>query len=276
VRQSNLLGKVSLHKAAQLSKLQEVTTVIFDKNLNRIVQSDPLFEALFENIYTLTALNVFLAQNSMLDENFLHKLSMGGKEHHLCYKTEDKNNTFEFKFFLLSDSWFVVNPTGCYDLYDQLTGLMTEKNIMSLLKHEIKRAQRDKSQSTSLILDINHLKNINEMFGYLAGDYVLKEVSRILKKYTRGSDAIGRFKGDKFFVILYKTDAHGTMQYIQKLEEALNAIKFCFNDFNFDVELNYGVTLTKDKDLVHKLIERAHQAVIKAKKSRTSNIEYLL
>ena len=259
-----------------MSKSQEVKTVIFDKNLNRILQSDPLFEALFENIYSLTALNSFLAQNSMLDEKFLHKLRMSGKEYHLCYQTKDLEETFEFQFFLLTDAWFVVNPTGCYDLYDQLTGLMTEKNILSLVKHEIKRATRDKKHSTCIILDIKHLKNINEMFGYLAGDYVLKEVSSTLKDNTRGSDALGRFKGDKFLILLHKTDAHGTMQYIQKFEEALKQINFCFNDFNFDIELNYGITMTKEDDNINALLERAHQALTRAKKSRTANIEYLL
>ncbi len=259
-----------------MSTLQEVKTVVFDKNLNRITHSDPVFEALFENIYSLTALNSFLAQNSMLDENFLHKLNMGGKEYHLCYQTKDLDETFEFKFFLLSDAWFVVNPTGCYDLYDQLTGLMTEKNILSLAKHEIKRGMRDKKHSTCVILDIKHLKNVNEMFGFLAGDYVLKEITRTLKKATRGSDALGRFKGDKFFIILHKTDAHGTMKYIQKFEEALKEINFCFNDFNFDVELNYGVTMTKEDDTIIDLLERCHKALSKAKKSRSSNIEFLL
>ena len=103
-----------------------------------------------------------------------------------------------------------------------------------------KRTARDKTHSTSVIIDIKHLKNINEMFGYLAGDYVLKEVSRVLNENTRGSDALGRFKGDKFFAILHKTDAHGTMQYIQKFEEALKHINFCFNDFNFDIDLTLG------------------------------------
>ena len=51
------------------------------------------------------------------------------------------------------------------------------------------------------------------MFGYLAGDYVIKEVSRILNENTRGSDAIGRFKGDKLFIQLHQTDAHGIMPF---------------------------------------------------------------
>lgn len=258
-----------------MSKLQEVKTIIFDKNLNRMTKTDPLFEALFENIYTLTSLNAFLVQNSMLDEKFLHKLSMSGKEYYLCYKTKDLAETFEFQFFLLSDSWFLVNPTGCYDLYDQLTGLMTEKNILSLIKHDIKRGSRDKSHSTTIILDINHLKNINEMFGFLAGDHVLKEISRVLKECTRGSDALGRLKGDKYFIILHNTDSHGTMQYIQKFEEKLKQVQFRFNDFDFDVELTYGVTMSKDDDTLSSLIERVFQALAKAKASKTSYIEYL-
>jgi len=66
------------------------------------------------------------------------------------------------------------------------------------------------------------------------------------------------------------------MQYIQKFEEALKKVEFSFNDFNFDIDLNYGVTLSKEDDTIHKLVERAHQALTKAKKSRTSHIEYLL
>lgn len=259
-----------------MTKPQEVRTVVFDKNLNRIIHSDPLFEALFENIYTLTALNTFLAQNAMLNESFLHKLSMGGKEHHLCYQSKDLEDTFEFSFFLLSDSWLVVNPTGSYDIYDQLTGLLSETNILSLLTREISRTSRDKSSSVAIIIDIDHLKNINEMFGYLAGDYVLKEVSKTLNQNMRGSDATGRFKGDKFIVILYKTDAHGAMQYLKRIEAAFKAIKFNFNDFNFDIGFKYGVTLSKENDSVNTLLERAQEALIKAKKSRMTHIEFLL
>lgn len=259
-----------------MPKLQETKTVIFDKNLNRIIHSDPLFEALFENIYTLTDLNVFLAQNGMLDEGFLKKLSLGGKEHHLCYQSIDLDDTFEFHFFLLADSWFVVNPTGCYDIHDQLTGMMTEKSILSFLGHEIKRISRNHENSTAVLIDIRHLKNINEMFGYLAGDYTIKEVSALLRDNTRGSDATGRFKGDKFIVILHQTDAHGTMHYINKFQDSLKQINFAFNEMNFDVELKYGVTMCKKDDTVETLIQRATKALTKAKKSRITDIEYLL
>lgn len=259
-----------------MSKLQEVKTVTFDKNLNRIIQSDPIYEALFENIYKLTDLNAFLAQKGMLDEKFLHKLSMGGKEYHLCYQTKDLDDTFEFQFFLLAESWVVVNPAGGNDVYDQLTGQFTEKTILALLTSEISRTARDKDNCTALIIDIEHLKNINEMFGFLAGDHILKEHARVLKENTRTSDSIGRFKGDKFLVILHKTDTHGTMQYIKKFEDSLKQISFQFNELNVLVDLNYGVTLFKEDDTVPKVLDRAQKALAQAKKSQSTHIQYLL
>jgi diguanylate cyclase (GGDEF)-like protein len=204
-----------------MSKQIEVKTVIFDKNLNRVLETDPIFEALFENIYTLTDLNAFLAQNGMIDQKFIHKLNISGIEHHLCYHTVDNVDSFEFHFFLLSDSWLIINPTGCSDITDRLTGLLNEQNIISLLKHEIKRVQRDKDAATTIIMDIDHLKNINEMFGFIAGDYVLQNIAKILKENTRGSDAVGRYHGDKFIISLHKTDAHGTMQYIKNSPKLL-------------------------------------------------------
>jgi len=259
-----------------MSKQIEVKTVIFDKILNRVTQPDPIFEALFENIYTLTELNAFLAQNGMIDQKFIHKLNISGIEHHLCYHTIDKDETFEFHFFLLSDAWLIINPTGCSDITDRLTGLLNEQNIISLLKHEIKRAQRDKDATTTVIMDIDHLKNINEMFGFIAGDYVLQSIAKILKENTRGSDAVGRYHGDKFIIALHKTDAHGTMQYIKKFLEALKNINFCFNDFNFDVDVTFGVTLCKEHDTATKLLDRASKALDKAKKSHSTHIEFLL
>lgn len=256
--------------------VQEVKTVVFDKNSNRIVQSDPLFETIFDNITELSALNTFLAQNSMLDEEFLTRLTVDGKAHHLCYHRNDLAESFEFHFFLLSEEWSIVNPSAACDIYDQLTGLRNEKNILSLLKHEINRAARDKNSSAAVIMDISHLKNINEMFGYLAGDYVLEKVSKTVSSTSRLSDATGRYKGDKFIILLYKTDTHGTMQYLKRFEAKFKQIALCYNGFNFDIEFNYGITLTKENDSVSTLLERANKALGKAKKSRGANIEFLL
>ena len=259
-----------------MSKSLEIKTVIFDKNINRIIKSEPVFEALFENIYTLTALNSFLAQKMFLDENFIKKLNFNGIRHQFCYKIVDKTQTLEFNFFLLSESWSIVNINHSEDADDGLTKLLSEKHTLSMLRYEITRSTRDKEHATTIIMDIRHLKNINEMYGYLVGDYVLKTVAHILQTNTRSSDAIGRYRGGKFIIALHKTDAYGTMQYLKKIEKELTNRVFKMNDFTIEVTVAFGITMCKENDTTDSLLDRANKALVKAKKSHASHIEYLL
>lgn len=257
-----------------MSRLQKMRTVIFDKNMNLIIQSDPMFHSLFGNINTLTDFNIFLSKNTMLDETFLSQLDINGNEYHVCYKTIDRQDTYEFHFFLLSDDWIIVDPIGRQDIYDNLTGLLTERSALSLVKHEIKRHARDQSIYTAILADIAHLKDINEAFGFLAGDSIIKAVSSTLQATTRGSDVIGRYKGEKFIIILYKTDIDGAKQYIKKFEKALNATKFHFNDVYFHARLNYGISTCTQDDTVEFLLNRLHNDLAKVKKENPIPIEY--
>lgn len=257
-----------------MSAPQGIRTVIFDKNMNLVIRSDPMYETLFGNIKTLTEFNTFLSKNTMLDENFLNKLKVSGKEYHVCYKTVDHTETYEFHFFLLSEEWIIVNPGGRQDIYDKLTGLLTQRSLLSLLTHEIKRATRDKEIFTVLVIDIAHLKDINEAFGYLAGDSIIKSVADILNTNTRGSDSLGRYKGDKFIVILHKTDQVGTMKFIKKFEEALRTVLFHFEDLKFYVKINYGITSHTHDDTTEYLLNRLNQTLATAKEGSTSHIEY--
>ncbi len=257
-----------------MSNLQGIRTITFDKNMNLILHSDSMYETLFGGIKTLTEFNTFLAKNTMLDEKFLTKLNIGGKEYHVCYKTVDLEDIYEFHFFLLSDDWVIVNPTGRHDIYDQLTGLLTERSQLSLLIHEIKRASRNKEIFTALIVDISHLKDINEAFGYLAGDSIIKSVADTLRVNKRGSDSLGRFKGDKFIILLHQTDMTGTLKYIQKFEKALRTIKFHFDDLNFYVKTNYGITVYAEDDSTESILNRLQSALDTSKEGASSHIEY--
>ncbi len=242
--------------------------------MNLVIKSDPIYPTLFGNITTLTDFNTFLAKNTMLDEKFLQQLDINGREYHVCYKTVDKADTYEFHFFLLSDDWIIVDPTGRQDIYDQLTGLQTERSALSLIKHEIKRHQRDGSIYTALLVDIAHLKDINEAFGFLAGDTIIKRVADTLKSTTRGSDVVGRYRGDKFIIVLYKTDTEGTKKYIEKFEKALNTTKFHFNDVYFNAKINYGVSMHAKDDTIDFLLHRLQHDLAKSKKENPIPIEY--
>jgi len=257
-----------------MARAQKIIKVVFDKNMNVILRTDPVFSFLFPEIVTLTSFNTFLAKNKMLDENFLTKLNIGGKEHHVCYKCIDLEETFEFEFFLLDDEWMIANPTGRHDIHDQLTNVLTQRSLVALLDHEIKSSMRDKDNCTAIIIDIAYLKDINETFGYLAGDTIIKTVATLLQESSRGADSLGRYQGDKFILMLHKTDMAGSIHFIKKFEEVLLTRSFHFSDINFNIKVDYGISSIHQDDTVDTLIHRLHTKLEDSKKTSTTQMQY--
>ena len=86
--------------------------------------------------------------------------------------------------------------------HDQLTGVLNRAEIMETLRRELGRAARAKTATGLLILDIDHFKNINDTYGHLTGDAVLKEVTQRITRAVRGYDSVGRYGGEEFVIVL--------------------------------------------------------------------------
>lgn len=92
---------------------------------------------------------------------------------------------------------------------DTLTGCYNRKMFNDLLKSECKKALRHNKAFSLVILDIDNFKAVNDTYGHLAGDEVLKEIARIAGKTIRASDAFARWGGEEFAVLLPETDLEG-------------------------------------------------------------------
>ncbi len=235
--------------------LQKIITVVFDKNMNMLLRSDPVFDYLFPKITTLTDFQHFLDQNSFHDENFLARLNVEGREHHICYKGFDLQEQYKFEFFLLDEEWTIIHPSGRHDIHDRLTGVLTQKSFLPILDHEIHRSQRNKEPYTLLLIDISHLKDINEAFGYIAGDSLIKAVAGLLQQHSRASDILGRYHGDKFLLLLNKTDRAGAVHFIQKLNTQINELTMHFGEVNLQVQVRYGMSGHDHEDTVDTLLQ---------------------
>jgi diguanylate cyclase (GGDEF)-like protein len=88
---------------------------------------------------------------------------------------------------------------------DDLTGLWNRRKFMELLHEEIERANRTGCSITVAIIDVDHFKRVNDTFGHLTGDAVLKEIGRILNESCRTVDAVGRYGGEEFTILLVDT-----------------------------------------------------------------------
>jgi len=90
--------------------------------------------------------------------------------------------------------------------HDALTGIWNRASILSQMKIALERSVRDKLSTSVLICDVDHFKLVNDNHGHLVGDLVLQEVAKRLTRAVRSSDAVGRYGGEEFLILLRDCD----------------------------------------------------------------------
>ena len=89
---------------------------------------------------------------------------------------------------------------------DQLTELYNRRKLEMVLRTELKRAMRYKSKFSVIMFDIDWFKKINDVYGHLTGDEILKEIASLTKKMFRSTDIISRWGGEEFLILCSETD----------------------------------------------------------------------
>src|SRR6185437_12735492 len=121
--------------------------------------------------------------------------------------------------------------------HDSLTSLWDRGAIMSLLKNELHRAMRSETPVSVMLCDIDHFKQINDVYGHVAGDTVLQEVASRFMQSVRTydavglyGDAVGRYGGEEFLLILSDCDAAQIRQRAENVRESIEKRPFQVND----------------------------------------------
>lgn len=159
--------------------------------------------------------------------------------------------------------------------HDSLTGL---PNRDSYDEHIIDSFQRWKRHSTPLSLavgDIDHFKRINDSFGHLAGDKVLKKVSNIFKSSIRNADFIARVGGEEFVFIFEQTSSSSAQSILEKLRKLIEDCQFFYRENKVDVTVSFGLTTIIAGDDIESLFIRADNAMYKAKNAGRNRVEVL-
>lgn len=155
---------------------------------------------------------------------------------------------------------------------DRLTGIYNRVKFEQELKVEIDKIQRYKIEPFSLVLfDIDNFKSINDSYGHLEGDRVLKKITRIVTASLRSSDIFARWGGEEFVVLL-------TFTSLQNAVQAANILKETINETYIDnkvehVTCSFGVTSYQKGDTIHSVLKRADEAMYIAKKSGKNRVE---
>jgi diguanylate cyclase (GGDEF)-like protein len=104
---------------------------------------------------------------------------------------------------------------------DGLTGILNHATLMAELEHSIAYSSRHGEPLTFLMLDLDHFKRINDTYGHLVGDQVLRHAARVFRNGVRGSDMLGRYGGEEFGIILRKCPPGNGFKIGEKLRSML-------------------------------------------------------
>jgi diguanylate cyclase (GGDEF)-like protein len=105
--------------------------------------------------------------------------------------------------------------------HDALTGILNRGTILDLLHRELERAIRSKSATGVLMLDLDHFKLVNDTYGHLAGDVVLKEVARRMSQAVRAYDLVARYGGEEFLIVLPGCDTDQLQECAERIRSSI-------------------------------------------------------
>jgi diguanylate cyclase (GGDEF)-like protein len=105
--------------------------------------------------------------------------------------------------------------------HDALTGIFNRGTILELLHRELVRAIRSRSTTGVLMLDLDHFKNVNDTYGHLAGDVVLREVARRMSQAVRSYDLVARYGGEEFLIVIPNCDSNQLQECAERIRSSI-------------------------------------------------------
>ncbi|KTC12633.1 MULTISPECIES: GGDEF domain-containing protein [Pseudomonas] len=158
-------------------------------------------------------------------------------------------------------------------LIDPLTGLPNRAAWGERLEQEMARWQEEKNSLLVCILDLDHFKRINDGYGHLAGDKVLKIVANVFSKRLRANDFLARFGGEEFVMLLPATPPATGLTLLDELRAAVESCPFHFKGERVTITVSIGLTAFRPGERSDTAIKRADQALYKAKENGRNRIE---
>ena len=157
---------------------------------------------------------------------------------------------------------------------DGLTQVFNRRYFEDAIERELSRSRRYTRPLSLVLLDIDHFKKINDSYGHLAGDAVLKEVALTIRGKTRREDVFARFGGEEFALLLPEVDHKGAAQLAEKARKLVEKHAFSFDGETIPVTVTAGVaTVQKKNEDPNELIRRADEKLYEAKSSGRNRVE---
>lgn len=194
-------------------------------------------------------------------------------------KTElkENNKNLGFVYFIqdISKQKEMIQSLNDMANYDSLTQIYNRRRLMEEAEKALLLSKRYRQYISFLMIDIDHFKLVNDRFGHLAGDEVLKALAAVCKDRIRRTDILGRFGGEEFLIVLPDANKENAYKLAMNIKESIADMEIVFNANIIRVTVSIGMEtalIADDYYSVDKLINNADVALYKAKNSGRNRI----
>ncbi|MEN8908214.1 MAG: diguanylate cyclase [Clostridiales bacterium] len=196
----------------------------------------------------------------------------------LQQKTIEKYTKLQQRLKLLQEQNLVCKKLA---MTDELTGLYNKRYLVERLKIEINYSQRYNRPLSLLMIDIDHFKSINDTYGHLIGDIVLKETSNTIYKFLRDSDIFIRYGGEEFIIVLPNTSVSASKNLAERIRKKVSQSFIKLNLIEISITISIGISRyisnkgNSSSEEINRLIHEADLALYSAKSTgRNKTIIY--
>ena len=158
-------------------------------------------------------------------------------------------------------------------IVDGLTQIHNKRALFEALEKELMRARRYERDLSLMMFDIDFFKRINDQYGHLAGDHVLRELARIVQERIRREEVFARYGGEEFVILLPETPLPGAAALAESLRARVANHAFVFQGERIPVTVSIGTALLGENDKVASdLIQRADEKLYEAKRGGRNRV----
>jgi diguanylate cyclase (GGDEF)-like protein len=159
--------------------------------------------------------------------------------------------------------------------HDPLTGLWNRREILAILVKQLSRVRREGGCVSVIMADLDHFKKVNDTYGHMAGDVVLRQTARRMLSLVRDYDYVGRYGGEEFLLVLPGCDRDSALTFAERLRQRIGGEGMAIPEGRVSVTISLGVASADaaSAGYVDTLVRAADQALYRAKRGGRNRVE---
>lgn len=190
-------------------------------------------------------------------------------------KEEDKDT-----FYILAHQFILgIKRAALYEkvqelaIRDSLTQILSRRYFLERFSEEVNRSRKFAYSLACLMIDVDYFKDLNDRYGHLVGDVILKEVSNIIKDNIRQIDILGRYGGEEFCLALPETKKEEAKFAAERIREAIEDKSIRAYDEDLKITISIGIAVLPEDALdTEALVDKADLALYKAKQTGRNRV----